>query len=91
MESFQPGLSFSPVNRAEIVLRLHGNIQPGLTQHCSSSEVKIFARAETIKSRNEAILVYLTTKNLFMSFLHLGEYNSPSTFKRFVYNKLSPG
>ena len=72
MESFQPGLSFSPVNRAEIVLRLHGNIQPGVTQNCSSSEAKIFARAET-KSRNEAILVYLTTKNLFLSFLHLGE------------------
>ena len=73
MESFQPGLSFSPVNRAEIVLRLHGNIQPGVTQNCSSREVKIFARAETIKSRNEAILVYLPTKNLFLSFLHLGE------------------
>ena len=103
MESFQPGLSFSPVNRAEIDLRLHGNTQPGVTQNYSSSEAKIFARAETIKSRNEAILVYLTTKNLFLSFLHLGEtvccilktigqeYNSPSTFKRFVYNKLSPG
>ena len=102
MESFQPGLSFSPVKRAEIVLRLHGNIQPGVTQNCSSSEAKIFARVET-KSRNEAILVYLTTKNLFLSFLHLGEtvcciqktigweYNSPSTFKGFVYNKLSPG
>ena len=73
MESFQPGLSLSPVKRAEIVLRLHGNIQPGVTQNCSSSEAKIFARAETIKSRNEAILVYLTTKNLFLSFLHLGE------------------
>ena len=57
MESLQPGLSFSPVNRAEIVLRLHGNIQPGVTQNCSSSEAKIFARADTIKSRNEAILV----------------------------------
>ena len=64
---------FSPVNRAEIVLRLHGNIQPGVTQNCSSSEAKIFTRAETIKSRNEAILVCLTTKNLFLSFLHLGE------------------
>ena len=73
MESFQPGSSFSPVNRAEIVLRLHGNIQPGVTQNCRSSEAKMFARAETIKSRNEAILVYLTTKNRFLSFLHLGE------------------
>ena len=69
MESFQPGLSFSPVNRADIVLRLHANIQPGVTQNCSSSETKIFA----IKSQNEAILVYLTTKNIFLSFLHLGE------------------
>ena len=73
MESFQPGLSFTQVNRAEIVLRLHGNIQLGITQNCSSGEAKIFARAETIKSGNEATLVYLTTKNLFLSFLHLGE------------------
>ena len=58
MENFQPGMSFSPVNRAEIVLRLHGIIQPGLTQNCSSSEAKIFAHAGTIRSRNEAILVY---------------------------------
>ena len=71
MESFQPGLSFSPVNRAEIVLRLDGNIQPGVTQNCSSSEAKTFAWAETIKSQNEAILVYLTIKNLSV-FLALG-------------------
>ena len=45
---------FSPVNQAEIVLRLHGNIQPRVSQNCSSSEAKIFAWAETIKSRNEA-------------------------------------
>ena len=49
-------ITWSPVNRAEIVLRLHGIIQPGVTQNCSSSEAKIFARAETIKSRYEAIL-----------------------------------
>ena len=51
MESFQPGLSFSPVNRAEIDLGLHGNTQPGVTQNCSSSEAKISPgiskRAET--------------------------------------------
>ena len=75
MENFQPGLSFSQINRAEIVLRLHSNIQSGVTQNCSSSEAKIFARAETIKSRNEAILVYLTNKNLFLSFLKTVENN----------------
>jgi hypothetical protein len=30
MESFQPGLSFSPVKRAEIASRLHEQFQPGL-------------------------------------------------------------
>ena len=30
MESFQPGLNFNPVNRADIVSRLHGKFQPGL-------------------------------------------------------------
>ena len=29
MESFQPGMNFSPVNRAEIASRLHGNLNPG--------------------------------------------------------------
>ena len=48
--SYQASFDNSPVNRAEIVLRLHGNIQPGVTQNCSSCEAKIFARAETIKS-----------------------------------------
>jgi hypothetical protein len=31
MESFQPGLNFSPVNRAEIASRLHGQFEPGLS------------------------------------------------------------
>ena len=43
MESFQPGLSFSPLNdRAEMVSRLHGTF--------SSAELKIQVRA-TIKSQ----------------------------------------
>jgi hypothetical protein len=31
MESFQPGLNFSPVNRDEIASRLHGQVEPGLS------------------------------------------------------------
>jgi hypothetical protein len=31
MESFQPGLSFSPVKRAEIASRLHERFEPGLS------------------------------------------------------------
>ena len=31
MESFQPGLSFSPVKRAEIASRLHEQFEPGLS------------------------------------------------------------
>jgi hypothetical protein len=31
MESFQPRLNFSPVNRAEITSRLHGQFEPGLS------------------------------------------------------------
>jgi hypothetical protein len=31
MESFQPGLSFSQVKRAEIASRLHEQFEPGLS------------------------------------------------------------
>jgi hypothetical protein len=31
MESFQPGLNFSPVSRAEIASRLHGQFEHGLS------------------------------------------------------------
>ena len=30
MANFSPGRNFSPVNRAEILLRLHDELQPGL-------------------------------------------------------------
>ena len=30
MANFSPGINFSPVNRAEILLRLHDEPQPGL-------------------------------------------------------------
>ena len=58
MESFQPELSFSPLNRAKTVSRLHGNNQPGLIQNSCSGPGRDFCRAETIKSGNGAILLY---------------------------------
>ena len=30
MANFSPGLNFNPANRAEILLRLHDELQPGL-------------------------------------------------------------
>jgi hypothetical protein len=55
MESFQPGLNFNPVNRAEIVSRLRGKFQPGMSKNFSSNPGEISARNETIKSQNGAI------------------------------------
>ena len=46
MESFQPGLSFSPVKRAEIASRLHGQFEPGLSLVRAIFIAEISARAE---------------------------------------------
>ena len=43
MESFQPGLNFSPVNRAEIASRLHGQFEPGLI-YIEKTMKKIFKK-----------------------------------------------
>ena len=51
MDSFQPGLDFSPVNPDETVLRLHGSIQPRLTKNLSLNGVEFSARAETVISK----------------------------------------
>ena len=55
MESFQPGLNFSPVNRAEIASRLHGQFEPGLSFRaifipCSKqTRAEMSSRAEIIQ------------------------------------------
>jgi hypothetical protein len=53
---FQPGLNFSPVNRAEIASRLHGQFEPGLSLvsaiiiPCSKqTRAEMSSRAEIIR------------------------------------------
>jgi hypothetical protein len=56
--SFQPGLNFNPVNRAEIVSRLHGKFQPGMSKNFISNRGEISARTETIKPQNGAKMMF---------------------------------
>ena len=74
MESFQPGLSFSPSDRAKIISRLHSIFTP--SKNSSTSQDEISTRAET-KSRNGAILLYFIVRFLSL-YLTLRDYDYPS-------------
>ena len=64
MESFQPGLSFSPSDRAKIASRLHSIFTP--SKNSSTSQDEISTRDET-KSRNGAIFCFISSYVRFLS------------------------
>ena len=54
MDSFQPGLTYSPVNRLKFFSDYMTVFRPGRLK----IEAKIFAWAKNMKSPKEAILLY---------------------------------
>ena len=52
MANFSPDRNFNPVNRAEILLRLHDGLQPGLKLLASAPDMKLRAKSlRRIKTR----------------------------------------
>ena len=45
MANFSPGWNFNPANRAEILLRLHDGLQPGLKLLASATNMKLRAKS----------------------------------------------
>jgi hypothetical protein len=68
MESFQPGLKFNPINRAEIVSRLHGKFQPGVSLNFSSNRgvMKYQPRLKRSGLKMEVVHFFEEFKKLFM-------------------------